>query len=1627
MNINVLPKSIQFRASVETMPEHQPFSGDRKGWSAKLTDHVLYILSFFLPLLLLTPILYMKGIVPFGNINFFINSGSEELISVFLRFSSQLHDHTFSFLNASGAYDTTMGDIFFLYLSSPFTLLAALFPSGLSLYALSTFSLIRIALSGLMMFIYLTERKSSRPMSCYDIVALFFSTAYALSGCLVMGQLDYRFMDMAFLFPLLMLFFEKLTYEEKPLPFYILCTLLLYDNPSVTTLVLIILFLYLIISCKQNMKPHAILRFLTLCILCIGSALPAIVSTLDTIHVYAGELKAWPDFSFITDWYSFYTRLLPDSEPSTTFLDQSGANLYFSFFLLFLLTAALFQSGLGIRKRIERMIILGFLILCINTTTLNYILSPISFGKEPFSPICFIFVFCSVIISSEMIYHLKEMSFFTFCLSMLIPAALLFLTGAYADYPIDTSDYLIVILICLLYIVIYTLYRINSIKRALFLFISGCILFTELLINTECQMYHLSVEKTTLVNFTASLSSNDKLLSNPFEEYTLSLQDTDFFSTSFLPEYCFLPNNYSHPDLQDFPFETANAVYSSLGGSGQLFEPVNSDIEIRGPKRVLIRHAKDNVFIFDSRNYDNPFYFAALTITPPKSGELFMSSPDISYMGNAESNTAISTVQTFPVLTNHSSVLALKTAIFNQSGYTALTDKLRNSDIKISANPGSLHLSLDSETDQSLLLPINADIAKKISIKLDGTSIQGISGPAGHAVVAIPAGQHSLVIKLHALPILVLLALSIIVILLSLCILRKKAVTNTLANLDAAMQNTFSVIGTWCRAHAAALLSFAIPFLILMLASCIACYAPFGGSVFFKSDGAALTMPNMYATRAGLINRIREFPAVNESLTTFFQFSVSLLQNGWLLLVPSGSLIVLTTMVFCIKTAFSGFAMYAYLTNRLYGQRFSKEKLSLIAFTTAYAVSAYTLNFRQFYMWADIVALLPLILLSMDYLMYQKKIFAYILLLSYCIIFNTMNSIYLCAFLAMWFFIHRFDDFADLIKKGVLFAIASLWAGGCSYWILAGNVSSRSVSGYNSDDSIAPSLLKFYQSYFDSLKQIFIFSEPVCVTEKDGAINLYCSILCIVLFILLLYLGKNNKRKIGRILIAAFIFFSSNNDMMSYLWNGLHYQSKVPNRYSFILIFLLLDMALDGFSLLKNIKPAQALRTAAIILIFLGVVWAASFDSTSVSSKVFTLVFAVAYCLLILLTSMLSLQKRQILMTALCCFCLLELCLNACHIFKSDEYYDGTYVDQNMAVTDYLKDHYLTNPLDTRVTYNSSEPVNQGDVNQVQTLSRFGSSTSFYEISYASSMGYHDSVNNIMTTTNETPFTSAMINNGYFIVNSTLFNPCLDTDHYELISQYQNDLLFRNNRALPYGFYIPAKLFDDVQSLSSASDLANAFSNALAPGNDIFGSPVEFKESKTESDSNAICSFSENGGNSLLPYICHIQFTAPDDGEYYYRNGEYFYLGQLEKDQEYKFSFPVYDEDPGSLFRYNDGAFQAFYNESSRYALSVTSHTSSVLEGSITLPEDGYIILAYPYSDSYRATLNGTPSEVACFVNSALLIKADAGTYQLRLFSENQNNTIAIYITMAFWLMYIIAAISLSFIRKKKLLIPINN
>ncbi len=250
----------------------------RKAW-AKLSPVLLAVggwckrfIWIFPPIVVIVAMLITfqkNALYPFTDRTIAWCDMEQQVIPLLLQFKDVLagkESFFFSFKNASGM---NFYGVFFFFLASPFTFLVAFLEKGEIISFCNIFVMLKMSVCALTASIYLSKKNKNAP-----ILNVFLSVLYAYSGYTMMYYQNMMWLDVAYLFPLLLLGLERLQ-EGKKWLYIVILSLSMVVNYYLGYMIVVFLLLYAFVWVILSKNKRFALDFLLSCF--VAALLTAVV------------------------------------------------------------------------------------------------------------------------------------------------------------------------------------------------------------------------------------------------------------------------------------------------------------------------------------------------------------------------------------------------------------------------------------------------------------------------------------------------------------------------------------------------------------------------------------------------------------------------------------------------------------------------------------------------------------------------------------------------------------------------------------------------------------------------------------------------------------------------------------------------------------------------------------------------------------------------------------------------------------------------------------------------------------------------------------------------------------------------------------------------------------------------------------------------------------------------------------------------------------------------------------------------------------------------------------------------------------------------------------------------------
>ncbi|MCK8612226.1 YfhO family protein [Apilactobacillus nanyangensis] len=208
-----------------------------------IKKHSLYLLSFFIPFIIMACYFAYRNMFPFGNSSILTVDLGQQYVDLFAYFrrtilSLDLHSILYSFSNGYGG---EMIGIWGYYLLSPFNVILLLIPAKFINFSILLITLLKYGTSGLTFSVFLKHKGIKK-----NAIILSLSVAYALNGWMIANQLNVMWLDGVILLPIIIIGIDKILDSNKYRVFIISYTAMLVINYYIAYMITLFSIIYVI-------------------------------------------------------------------------------------------------------------------------------------------------------------------------------------------------------------------------------------------------------------------------------------------------------------------------------------------------------------------------------------------------------------------------------------------------------------------------------------------------------------------------------------------------------------------------------------------------------------------------------------------------------------------------------------------------------------------------------------------------------------------------------------------------------------------------------------------------------------------------------------------------------------------------------------------------------------------------------------------------------------------------------------------------------------------------------------------------------------------------------------------------------------------------------------------------------------------------------------------------------------------------------------------------------------------------------------------------------------------------------------------------------------------------------------
>ncbi len=723
-------------------------------------------------------------------------------------------------------------------------------------------------------------------------------------------------------------------------------------------------------------------------------------------------------------------------------------------------------------------------------------------------------------------------------------------------------------------------------------------------------------------------------------------------------------------------------------------------------------------------------------------------------------------------------------------------------------------------------------------------------------------------------------------------------------------------------------------------------------------------------------------------------------------LIPAGAEILTL-----LKLGLCGLTFYIFLPQR-------EKNGSGWIFSTAYALMSYNIVYQSNVMWLDGIILLPLVASGIRLIVRGRNPFLYIVSLFLAIVTNYYIGFMICIFSVLYFlydyiFAEKRERFPDVRIIGT-YASASALSGCLGMWLIIPVV--KSLAGGKAEFRISALLDMSPNFGWRSFLAKFFLAGFDYDQHSRGTPNVYCGMIAL-LFVCAFFLLRNIplRKKAGAAALFAVFFLSFYLNGINLFWHGMNAPTGFPFRYSFLVSFLMLAFAWEGYlacmELSGRTRAALISGIAAFVTLAAILLGRTEISFMTKEKYVWSIVFLAASGVLYFLYTSCKDGKGRVCLCLLLLSGFLELCVNGMWDLSYYEYvktadyqsYTDKIWDVVRSVTSQDTEFYR---MEKTFTLKMSEPM----LFNFNGLSHYSSTEKDFVKEFMGRAGFRNHGNWSYYNRGSTYGMDSLLGVRYVLTYSPLGAP------YELTGEKNGVLIYRNPLALPIGFLTSGEIRDYDTSVEHKFEMQNGMWRALAPqtGGDMFKEqPVKKVKLKNLSESGDGYFYPvDTGKKSSITYTFVAEtdnpvflFLATDDMKTvnvevngvplgrYFHSYEYdiLRLGSFAKGQEVKVKLKIkknrYVNITDTWLYYQDLETSGrYFAELNRDGISLEKISDSSLRGSFTATEEKqYAFFTIPYEKSWHVYIDGREADTFMSADTFLTAKVPVGEHEITL------------------------------------------
>lgn len=839
------------------------------------------------------------------------------------------------------------------------------------------------------------------------------------------------------------------------------------------------------------------------------------------------------------------------------------------------------------------------------------------------------------------------------------------------------------------------------------------------------------------------------------------------------------------------------------------------------------------------------------------------------------------------------------------------------------------------------------------------------------------------------------------------------------------------------------ILSVILPIILLCFIFCIKHITPFGSNTLLSGDMLG-QYTNFYTE---LCNKIKNgnslFFSWNRGLgidylseCSYYNLSFA---NIIYIFFDNKTMPTAISISVIIKCALAALTMYTYLEHH-YKKYLSQtyNNISFVVLSCCYAMCSYFINYLTNIIWLDAFLIFPLVMLTLELLIQNKKPYLYTLALSACILSNFYIGYMICLFCVIYFIYLIFTgEYICCIKKRT--TILKIFLRFSFYSLLSGLLCSfvliPTINVITSTDSGTLSFYKSISTYYSFIESFFrqMMSANPTYWHHPYIYSTVLSFLIIPFFFVNTSIPL--KQRIGKGFIYFFMLISFQINILDFIWNGFHRVNCFAGRQSFVFIFLVITIIADTY--VTRFPSTKSLVIIYLLDICLFSLINIHFDFSSTFYSIIknTIYITIYFIIMLLLNSKKHTKSAKLLLIVTLVF---ELSFSASdNIMSASNYndYKKNIHNTETALLSIQDTSFYRIKNAAKIIKNNAALCNYNGLSTYSSLTNNNLSDFLYRIGFTTCLNAFDDLS-------WEPVFSSILGTKYIID----INKYTNADNLELIYT-QNALtysknitdvnidkinVYKNIYSLNPAFVVNNSVKKlDLNTSKNPFELVNEFANCITNCGKIY-EPVPITDNKIISGKGEqLYLYSKQKfGNLVFQYtdgveplysdnfsgitLTRTEYT--DDYIYYVHSspeGGYISIPDDNTVNNQKNSnTKIYDTNDYIAYKLNYNNYTRLMSALSKNQIKLTSYSDTELNGTLNADYDGTVMTSIPYSKGWTVKIDGKKVKTSSISDALLSFNITKGNHNIEMSYFPQGFTLGLIISITALIILIASGIA---------------